>query len=506
MTYRNIKLVLAFVLFCCVCVFIYATRDWPFLGDAALIRYVNFLMQHGMAPYRDIADINMPGAYAVDWLVTHLFGTGPIAWRLFDLTLLGAATLAAVAIAWPCDWFAGVYCGALLLLVHGRDGVEQTGQRDLTIGVLELAAVALLFYARRNRSWPAVAAFGFFLGFASTIKPTVIPLEFILLLLLIVDLRRQCVRIAPYLIAGTTGFLLPLLLLFMFLHKEHALGAFLYTLRFLIPYHASIGRMPLSHLLLHMFSSSLLALVLLWIMTGLLTRNWQRWEIMVLLICLVFGLLSFVAQGKGYMYHRYPAEAFLLLLAGLEFSHAMQMQGSLRILGMAGLCLGVLVLAPVFTWRAATYQVRTFEFRTMLQGDLEKLGGERLSGHIQCLDTIGGCIDTLNKMQLVQSTGFLYDCYLFAPQRGPVEIAYRRAFWNALQKNPPEILVVTNQLCMDAPNSYDRLHWWPQLDDYLNANYTVVAKRTPPPKLSWWSHPIPPTSYRIYERTDILHK
>ena len=29
-------------------------------------------MHHGLAPYRDIVDINMPGAYAVDWLAVHL--------------------------------------------------------------------------------------------------------------------------------------------------------------------------------------------------------------------------------------------------------------------------------------------------------------------------------------------------------------------------------------------------------------------------------------------------
>jgi hypothetical protein len=98
-----LKLVGAFVLLACVVIFVCTTWHWPFVGDEAFIRYVNLLMHHGMAPYRDIVDINMPGAYAVDWLVVHLFGSGSLAWRIFDFALMGLATLATVAIAWPYD-------------------------------------------------------------------------------------------------------------------------------------------------------------------------------------------------------------------------------------------------------------------------------------------------------------------------------------------------------------------------------------------------------------------
>ncbi|MGB6112117.1 MAG: glycosyltransferase family 39 protein, partial [Acidobacteriaceae bacterium] len=261
----TLKQIGAFVLGTCVVIFVCTTWHWPFVGDEAFIRYVIFLMHHGMAPYRDIVDINMPGAYAVDWLVVRLFGSGSLAWRIFDFALMGLATVAAVAIARPYDWFAGIYAGALFMLIHGRDGVAQAGERDLTMSVLLLGAVALLFYARRNNSWVATAFFGLLCGCASIIKPTVIPLGFVLLLMLTVDRRRARFPVLAHAIGGIAGLLVPLLLTFLFLVRQHAVHAFLYTLRTLLPYHASIGRLPMFYFLWHSFASELVPILLVWL-------------------------------------------------------------------------------------------------------------------------------------------------------------------------------------------------------------------------------------------------
>ncbi len=497
----TLKQIGAFVLGTCVVIFVCTTWHWPFVGDEAFIRYVIFLMHHGMAPYRDIVDINMPGAYAVDWLVVRLFGSGSLAWRIFDFALMGLATVAAVAIARPYDWFAGIYAGFLFMLIHGRDGVAQAGERDLTMSVLLLGAVALLFYARRNNSWVATAFFGLLCGCASIIKPTVIPLGFVLLLMLTVDRRRAHSPILAHAIGGIAGLLVPLLLTFLFLVRQHAVHAFLYTLRTLLPYHASIGRLPMFYFLWHSFASELVPILLVWLTIALLQKDWRSWERAVLLVCLAFGLVSLIVQGKGFPYHRYPSEAFLLLLAGIDFTVALQLRGKLKVLGVVGLALGVLVLAPISTIKAARYQGKIPETSAMLQADLNRLGGQALSGNIQCIDTVGGCIFTLNRMRLVQSTGFLYDCYLFAPKPSPVQQEYRARFWRELQTHPPKVFVVTNRLCMNVRgSSFNKLEQWPQFDEYLQADYTLEVQRTPPHEVRWWNQPTQPTSYRIYVR------
>jgi len=496
-----LKHVGACILVACAVIFVCSTWHWSFVGDEAFIRYVNFLMHHGMAPYRDIVDINMPGAYAVDWLVVHLFGSGSLAWRIFDFTLMGLATLAAVAIAWPYDRFAGIYAGALFMLIHGRDGVAQAGERDLTMSVLLLGAVALLFYARRKNCWVATAFFGLLCGCASIIKPTVIPLGFVLLLMLIVDRRRSRLPILVHLIGGIAGLLIPLLLTLLFLLREHAVSAFLYTLDRLLPYHASIGRLPMSYFVWHSFASDLVPIVAVWLALAGLQKDWRNWERGVLLVCLAFGLVSLIVQGKGFPYHRYPSEAFLLLLAGIDFTLALQRHGKLKALGVVGLGLGVLVLAPISTIKATRYQGKTPATSTMLQADLNRLGGKALSRNIQCIDNVGGCILTLNRMQIVQSTGFLYDCYLFAPKPSRVQEDYRARFWHELQVHPPKVFVVTNRLCMNVRgSSFNKLEQWPQFEEYLRADYTLEVQRTPPTEVRWWSQSTQPTSYRIYLR------
>ena len=114
----------------CVALFVVRTWHWPLVGDAPLMHYVVFLMDHGRIPYRDIVDINMPGTYLIEGLVIHVFGGGSLAWRIFDFSLIGVAAAAMAAIACPYSWFAAVFSASIFLFLHGRDGLIQLGQRD----------------------------------------------------------------------------------------------------------------------------------------------------------------------------------------------------------------------------------------------------------------------------------------------------------------------------------------------------------------------------------------
>ena len=86
--------------------FVIASRHWPLVGDASLIHYICFMMDHGFRPYRDLGDMNMPGSFLVEWSVMHTLGEGPVAWRIFDLLLLVVAAAATGSIVRSC-------CGAM---------------------------------------------------------------------------------------------------------------------------------------------------------------------------------------------------------------------------------------------------------------------------------------------------------------------------------------------------------------------------------------------------------
>ncbi len=520
------KAILSGVLLTCAAFFIIGTIHWPMVGDASLMHYIVFLMERGMLPYRDIVDMNMPGSYLVEWVQMHVFGPGAMGLRLFDLALMGTATLAMLFIAWPQDWLAGIYASVLLLLIHGRDGVDQMAERDLTMTVLILVGYAVLFYAMREQSrlrqpenlhlriendgnsttkflW-LVAVSGACIGVATTLKPTAAPLEIVLLACAAAQSQKYRQPLLPLIWSGLAGFAVPLAGVFYFLIREHAVQAFWHILIGLVPYHASIGHLPAQYFFLKSIRPAFLPIFLLCIGVIATRKNQQsrlqNTEGFALWLGVVFGIVSLIVQGKDYPYHLLPSEAFLLLLAGLNFTAALHHPGLQRVAGVLGLCFGSLILAPVATIGALHYGANNQEFFSLLQRDLQELPVPQLSGHVQCLDTTAGCINTLYQMQIVQSTGFLYDCYLFAPNPSPIQTALRRQFWDAIQNKPPSIFVVTNQLCVNNASDFNKLHLWPQFEQYLNANYVLAVQRTPSAAVRWWSNPRQPYSYRIYSR------
>lgn len=504
------RLALSAVLAVCCILYGVFSRHWPLIGDASMVHYLVLLMRQGMAPYRDIVDAQMPGTYLLDWLVIHVFGGGAIGMRVFDLTLCLVAILAMLWIAGPRDRFAGFFAGALLALLHGRDGIPQTAQRDLIIAVHMLLAFGAAFHAVRRHQGAWMLAFGLFTGVAATIKPTVVPLVLLLAFAVLV-LRKRGQAWLGALLWGLLGLALPVLAVAIFLLRERSIPWFLAAVHGMWPYYAKLGHRPLSYLLLHCVSP-LLPLVGVWALLLVLRAvaapaesrepNWERWA---LWLGLVLGLFSYLSQGKGFPYHRYPLLAFLLLLMGLDFSAALQCAAPgakhlVRVCGVIGLAAGALVIGPLSAWKISTYDWRQDELFDMLRSDLDLQGGAALSGHVQCLDTFSGCINALYRMDLAESTGFLVDFYFWASPQTPVTEQMRQRFWTSIHENPPQVFILMKQDFPSDTPSFGKVDRWPQFADYLQAHYTLAADRMATQWVRRESRLYPPTGYRIYVR------
>jgi hypothetical protein len=100
-----------------------------------------------------------------------------------------------------------------------------------------------------------------------------------------------------------------------------------------------------------------------------------------------------------------------------------------------------LILLPVYLHVANNKQ-----YRDALTADLNRLGGHVLSGHVQCLEMPLDCDATLYRMQLVQSTGLLYDYLIFSSGQGSVIRAIRERFREKFQKNVPRVIVIGRDL------------------------------------------------------------
>jgi hypothetical protein len=486
------------ILLACAAIFGVCTIHWPLVGDAAIMHYVAFLTAHGMAPYREIRDINLPGSFLLDLAVMHTLGGGALAWRIFDLLLLAALTLAMMAIA--RDWLAGLMAGVVLAAIHGADGIFNMGQRDFVIAVAVLVGYAALFRTTRGGAARWILLFGLCAGAVTTIKPTFVFLGPLVLVALAVVRRRQALESRRLLVYEWVGWIVPYLAVLGYLLRERALGAFFRVMTGIAAYHASLARHSLGFLLLHSVAP-LQPLVLLWIVIEIPEMKRRvSWERLALLIGAGCGLFSYVAQGKGYPYQRYPLIAFLLLMMAIDFLAATRKPGWMRTAGWAGVGFCVLFLAPYSVWRASRYDWRYTGIVGRLDRSLSAMGGLGLSGQVQCIDTVGGCYNALYDLGIVQHTGFLYDEFLFGPARSGAVAANREAFWASLTANPPRVMIVVDHLFPSGPPGFEKLTLWPQFDDYLDAHYSLYEEVTTSRPTYFWARRDARRSYRIYVR------
>ncbi len=486
----------------CIVAFVLASSGWPLTGDASLIHYVVFLMHHGIQPYRDIVDMNLPGAYVLEAFAMSVFGAGSAGCRVYDLSLLALASVSFFIILRRRGRLAGLLASALFILIHGRDGPLMTSERDLAAAAFFLFAAAMLFTFFRGNPKVLLAdvlcvVAGASAGMALCIKPTLLPLAGGLFLWMLWMLRRQGTAIERPCASVAVGTMLPLGASAVFLFRHHAIGAFWRDLHGLIPYHASIDNFSLGHLLWHSISP-LLAMLLLWLAAAWLLRDEPPDpERIALMLCALGGLLSYLLQRKAFWYQRYPYLAFLIPIFVIDFTRLLRSRTWERCVGIAGMATGV-VLAT-----ACLFHLKKFDRgeppRQLLQ-DLSTYGTPQgLSGRIQCMDTIGGCIDALYHDRIVQSTGFLYDCYML-DGNNPVALDLRRRFWQQMERNPPRVIVVTDSDCYRPEHNFNRFAKWPEFQSYLATNFVLERESGPLPPVRYWSHPMEAYQYRVYVR------
>ena len=214
------------------------------------------------------------------------------------------------------------------------------------------------------------------------------------------------------------------------------------------------------------------------------------------------AFVSYASQGKGYPYHRYPLIALLLVAMERDFIESCGLSGNppprARLIAGFALLFQCLYVAPHAALLVHSFSPAT-PFQDGLSAELKKLG-PNLSGQVQCLDTFGGCINTLYDLSLVQSSGYLYDCYLFTAKQNLVSVTYREGFWRAYTGSRPKVVVLTDQFCFGGSDGFARLNNWPLLKNDLASNYVEKVDWQTKARQHWWSRPEPSAAFRIYVR------
>ncbi len=448
------------------------TLRWPLMQDAQVMHYVNFLTDHGFAPYRQIGDMNMPGAYWMERFGMTVFGAGDLGFRVYDIFLMVAMTGAMIAIAWPYDWLAGLFAGVLFAMIHASDGPKGAGQRDAVMAALMVIGLAFLLHSVRRRTAAWMALGGLFFGLATAVKPTIAPLGLVLLLMAVVALRKRGDSAARFVVCGLLGGAVPAALFFGYLLHYRALDAFISMNREVTAYYSHLYRMSYLDLLRECMPRPMRLLVPFGLAAVAMNpdrRNWERWA---LAAGVAFGAFSYFVQGKGYYYQRYPLVAMTLLWFAIELSIAARRRGVARAIGVAGLAIGIFGLTPLFAGRARTVFYSNI-FTETLESDMRQIGVAGLQHNVQCLDMVDGCMNALYHLQIVQQTGMTGDNLLFPPDTEfAVVHKERQRFWDGLVARPPDVIVISDEQFMDAA-SFDKLKRWPQFAQYLADNYDL---------------------------------
>jgi hypothetical protein len=485
----------------CFCVIsgVVTSRHWPLVGDSSLMHYVVFLQSKGAIPYKNIVDINLPGTYLFETAAISIFGGGAEGWRIYDVSLLASIIGASIALAGNKRWFGGIFAGSIFALVHLQDGLAQSGQRDLLIAALLLWAYVALFAAYRGmRPLLMSFIFGFVMGMTTIIKPVLLPLTVVLIIALLISERRQRRPYKRSFVCSISGFVLPGLGAFLWLMETGAWQAFLTDALPLIRLHADLGRRSLPYLLTHCLAP-ILFLCLPWLILQVSNHLFLTEERIALLLGVLGTAVAYVSQAKGFPYQRYPCLAMMLLLVGLDLDRSLKdrgLVGSVAVLTCVGTCF---LFAPRLAWLTSTFS-NVDPFEQALSEHLLKIDSpEKLDGNVQCLDTFGGCIQTLDEMGIRQSTGFLYDCYLFTDEEKEME-RYRAAFWSAYKTANPRLVVVTNQFCFGTSRGFDKLSRWLALTSDLDRNYEEKVEWRSSESEHWWKRWQEPFEFRIYMR------
>ena len=487
--------------------YIAVSLGWPLLGDSPVMHYVNLLMRHGYAPYRDITDNNMPGAYLTESWAMHLFGSGDLGWRVYEYVLLLLLTAAMIAIAWPLDWLAGVFAAGLFLMQHGSEGPNFAVEREQVMAVLLMVGYASLFTALRRRQPGWMLPFGLATALAATIKPTLTPLAILLLVLAYGVLRRRSVAPGAYLGWALTGFAAVTAMFLGFLWHFHVFGQFLFLLRVITPSYVALNHPTVFQLLRRVYPRALLPLLPVYfalLAAGPRRWNWERWA---LLLGAAAGAFSYFAQGKGFLHHRYIFLCFLFLLFGLEFTAALRRRGWQRTAGAAALLYAVVVALPYYVHNLRQ-TVGSSDLTTALEGDLRSLGtgpagappSVMLNDKVQCFDLVAGCLNTLLHLDVVENSAFTGDLLLFSPTDTPAARYYRRLFWQRAHADPAQVLVISNEWFGHA-NTFSKLATFPGFEQYLQVHYVEVLERRFPYENSRTygdSPSAPARAYRIY--------
>ncbi|MCW8130863.1 MAG: hypothetical protein KIS92_10970 [Planctomycetota bacterium] len=502
---------------------------WEIYWDQVCFLYQAFLVnEKGYVLYRDIFDVNMPGAAGFMIFFSKFIGYSDLAWRILDLLWLGAI----LALTWSmlkpfgrrASW-AAVLGFAWLYLMQPE---SQLLQRDYVMLLPIAAACALALSPERLARFPRLklVLIGALFGFAALIKPQAgIALPFV------AWRAEDPPGAAPAeagaarwkawalrLLFASAGVLAVFLLAAAWLWSMGSLERFLYIAKNYWPIYSlqifdeSMYTIERGRRWSYIFDS-------VFHMRNLYGRQWacvpallvpvlalgnpaltprQRAAIRLFRDALILYFLEVVLVGHFHPYAWIPMLYFAIVLCGVAMGDLPALAPRFRprlTAVVAGACLAWAAsriespalkrqLAgerPVTPWTEPVEQMASTVRPYMLPGD-----------KIQALDWLGGSERVMLDLRLPMATPYLYDAGFYHATHEPLVKALQEDFLERLRREPPRFILVVSTNRMHAFDPRDDGTFKARLEELLTKRYRSLM-RWPGYDVLIRSEPAPPS-------------
>ncbi|OLB96484.1 MAG: hypothetical protein AUH30_12655 [Candidatus Rokubacteria bacterium 13_1_40CM_68_15] len=420
------------------------SRGWPLIHDAPIMHYIAWRIAGGAVPYRDVFDMNFPGVYVLHGAVLRALGPGDHAWRAFDLAWLGLGGACVAALAAPWGAVAAVGGALVFAAYHLAGGAGQAGQRDfLLCPFLLVGALGVARWLERRRvvdlAWGGLA-----LGAGVTLKPHAIVFAGLLAVVVAVRVWRSS---AGALAAGVfpSAVAVAPAAVMLWLATIGALPAWrAIVVDYLLPLYGKLGRPPAWGFHRWQVWIPLGAAVVLSVAGAVTGRRFSMRHLVVSLGVL-YGLVHYVSQGKGWEYHVYPLAAFASVLAFAELAAAWRTRRWPTAVAVAvALLIAAVMLQTKGAEAAAAVRAGWISDKAQrvnaVVADLRPRLGP--GDTVQVLDTTEGGIHALLRLGVAEPSRFVYDFHFFHDVTTPVVRGLRAELVDALRARPPRLIVV----------------------------------------------------------------
>lgn len=293
---------------------------YPFGRDQGIHAYIGDAMLSGKVVYRDVFNVKPPLTTVVHALALLLFGRTMTAIRILDLLWLAANALALFVLLrrlFSRDWLAA---GAALLLpvIYSVLGYWHTAQTDGWLNLPVVLALLSAWTGLRRRRFTDWLAFGALVGVATLLKYTVALLAPLVLVVALVEFRRDLRRLVAAVLLSAAGFAAMVGVSALLLWLFGAMPAFIESQFGLMPSYTKLTRTagtsgPVAMFLKMLFTTpSLLATGILLVLGtlglagGLAFDRARRVPLLLIAAWLVTAFVSTYAQGKFFQYHYLP--------------------------------------------------------------------------------------------------------------------------------------------------------------------------------------------------------